>query len=437
MLSQIRIRVVSLLVLSLLATPALRAQDSISLVITHQNGIRPGLLVLAGPGLTLVRKVIDTDLQHSNRFEMAPLDDASNRLNGPFDSSPYRTPKASWVVELQPAGSDIEVKLHNLVTGAVLDNRRFPVDRDATGDARLAIHRVSDHIVKTITGGIGIASTRFLFKDDVTAVLYRIDADGENKVRVSPSGEGVGAGVAWSPDASRVAYAELKTGNMAIKVMTLATGNRSTVTTTSEHTNYNPTFSRDGKMLAFTKTGDAARSIGEIWTANTSNLASICCAVRLTNGRQNAASFHPTFHPEGQRIAFEFSLAAGNRQEIWVMDADGSSPTRLFAFAGNAHQPNWSPDGTKIAFDGELERGNFQVYVYDLVNQRTIQLTGNGANSNASWAPDSRHILFTRKQGGRNKLQVIDIETKEIRTIETGGDARWPAWSPTIGGPTP
>ena len=37
-------------------------------------------------------------------------------------------------------------------------------------------------------------------------------------------------------------------------------------------------------------------------------------------------------------------------QEIYVMDADGSNPTRLTNDAKRDEDPDWSPDGTQIAF---------------------------------------------------------------------------------------
>jgi hypothetical protein len=56
--------------------------------------------------------------------------------------------------------------------------------------------------------------------------------------------------------------------------------------------------------------------------------------------------------------------------EIYVMDADGSNPTRVTTGSGLKFFPVWSPDGTRIAFNGNLEAepGDFEVYHVDAVD---------------------------------------------------------------------
>jgi Tol biopolymer transport system component len=56
----------------------------------------------------------------------------------------------------------------------------------------------------------------------------------------------------------------------------------------------------------------------------------------------------PTWSPDGAKIAFV--RLSGSNSEIWVMNADGTSQTRLtFGFEEDVN-PAWSPDGTKIAW---------------------------------------------------------------------------------------
>jgi len=60
------------------------------------------------------------------------------------------------------------------------------------------------------------------------------------------------------------------------------------------------------------------------------------------------------------KIAFH-SDRDGN-QDIYVMNADGTNPTRLTSDPASDRVPAWSPDGTKIAFDSRRD-GNFEIYV--------------------------------------------------------------------------
>src|SRR5688500_14146475 len=68
----------------------------------------------------------------------------------------------------------------------------------------------------------------------------------------------------------------------------------------------------------------------------------------------------PSWSPDGAKIVF-YSERDGN-SEIYVMNADGSRPTRLTRHPANDGSPSFSPDGTKIAFDTDRD-GNFEIYV--------------------------------------------------------------------------
>ena len=69
---------------------------------------------------------------------------------------------------------------------------------------------------------------------------------------------------------------------------------------------------------------------------------------QLTDAKNRKSYWHPMWSPDGTKIAYvsnQESVA-----DIWVMDRDGSHPTRLTM--GDTYDifPAWSPDGTKIAY---------------------------------------------------------------------------------------
>src|SRR3990172_7831398 len=81
-------------------------------------------------------------------------------------------------------------------------------------------------------------------------------------------------------------------------------------------------------------------------------------------------------------IAFE-SDRDGNR-EIYVMNADSTSQTRLTNNPASDINPSWSPDGTKIAFESTRD-GNDQIYVMNADGTSQTRITTNTA-SYPSWS---------------------------------------------------
>ncbi len=66
--------------------------------------------------------------------------------------------------------------------------------------------------------------------------------------------------------------------------------------------------------------------------------------------------FTPSWFPDGRQIVYATQATAivdsrgGGTGELWVVDAKGGEPRRLFA--GDAMQPRVSPHGRRIAFWG-------------------------------------------------------------------------------------
>ncbi|MDD5628499.1 MAG: Tol-Pal system beta propeller repeat protein TolB, partial [Elusimicrobia bacterium] len=59
---------------------------------------------------------------------------------------------------------------------------------------------------------------------------------------------------------------------------------------------------------------------------------------QLTHGE--GANENPTWSPDGRFLAF--SSTRNGRSELFVMDSDGSAPHRLADIPGNTTTPTWS-----------------------------------------------------------------------------------------------
>jgi len=400
------------------------AQDTVRIVGGYQPGVRQGLIVLPAAGLDSVRTIITRDLDYSDRFEVINLAQPAAGVTAGAASvnyAFYRTLGAGMAVELARAAGGVTVKLHDLATEKVRAEANFTVNLQPAGDDRMAIHRVSDEIVRWATEQPGIASTRIVFLSE--GRIWRVDSDGAGLTPVSPAGVQV-MSPAWSPDGARIAYIQFNPdGSRPIVLQTLSSGTRTVVPTTGNTQNITPAFSPDGTRLMFTRLTDQGASLHSV------NARDLCCVERLTGGRF-AQNLSPAYSPDGRRIAFVSTRAGG--QQIYVMSADGTDQELLVPFdfgtTGNSNAPDWSPDGATLAFHREVSRTP-QIWTFDLGSRRLIQRSSLGRNEDPSWGPDGRHFVFISDRTGRRQLFVLDTETARVRQIMTPGSARLPAWS--------
>ncbi len=355
-----------------------------------------------------------------------PAQGRATSAGGAFVNYPlYEALGADYTVSvMQPPDGNVAVAVYDVKGRSLL--KAVPVAAASVRDSgfRMAVHRASDEVVRIAAGTPGIAASRVLFLQG--GRVYRVDADGADPVALTPAGAKMFAPV-WMPDGQHMVYTELRQGLGALYVQDLATGRRDIVPPTAQSLNYAPAVSPDGGTLVF------ARSLDPDGTHLFSyNLAAHCCLQRLTFGRFSD-NLSPTFSPDGRRIAY-VSTRAGSPQ-IYVMSADGTDQ-QLFApfdygVTGSSYAPEWSPDGLHLAFH-RVVAGAYQVFVMDVASRTVRQLTSEGSNEGPTWAPDGRHVAFASTRTGARQIWVMDLDTGRVRQLTRQEGARLPSWSPRL-----
>ena len=127
-----------LLFLSLAGAGTLAAQDTtrvdqgVRVGVDYRPGVRPGLVVLPGPGLDSVRAIVRRDLDYTDRFEMITVADppqvsttgrGTAEEGGPVNYALYRGLGAEFAVELSETPGGVTARLHDL-TGSRLRNQQ-------------------------------------------------------------------------------------------------------------------------------------------------------------------------------------------------------------------------------------------------------------------------------------------------------------------------
>lgn len=103
--------------------------------------------------------------------------------------------------------------------------------------------------------------------------------------------------------------------------------------------NGNPAYSPNGKKITFQKVLGAdgiPTSIG-IWVMNADGTN----PRPLTQPTKTSADFEPSWSPDGKQIAF--TRGTGSAQALFLIHPDGSGLHRLTRWAINAGKPRWRP----------------------------------------------------------------------------------------------
>lgn len=132
------------------------------------------------------------------------------------------------------------------------------------------------------------------------------------------------------------------------------------------------------------------------------------------------------------KIAFTGDGPYPLKYDVWVMDPDGSNPTRLQTQDRLEKWPSWSPDGTQIAHEASIPMALMYGWlgVMDETGNALQEIWGGeGIRSRPAWSPDGGSIVISWGYGDSNRVIKIPLDGT-LETTLVDHDSRVGSWSP-------
>jgi Tol biopolymer transport system component len=296
--------------------------------------------------------------------------------------------------------------------------------------------------------------------------IYLMNANEMNSINLTHRGELGEESPTWSPDGKYLAFSTrspewniFPPSQSAIYVMNADGTNPINLTQNDKADEVSPTWSPDGKYIAFSKSIITVRFLVEsnyyippsdlyVMNADGTN------PINLTQS-EKADEFFPAWSPDGKYIAFSkrsnVSPNDHSPSDIYVMNADGTNPINLTqSDEADELSPAWSPDGKYIAFSkSHGEAASFRldimgvfvspsdIYVMNADGTNPINLTQSekADERGPAWSPDGKYIAFSKGSRGwfyySRDIYVMKADgTNPINLTNDQVYAHDPVWVP-------
>lgn len=294
---------------------------------------------------------------------------------------------------------------------------------DAAG-ARRAAHKFAADIL-TKFGFPSLLGTHIYYvheskpAPDRQTEIWMMDYDGANQKPVARAANSVLAFPAISPDGSKLAFARVFPKHELMlysldPIRALSYPNAPGLSAVAA-----PSFTPDGKQIVF---GQSVNGGG------------MQIAIAGVDGREHrtltglhTTDGEPKVNPKtSAQVVFH-----SGREQLYLMNIDGTDVERISDGTGEAANPSWHPNGQHLAFAWTqgYAAGAWNIFVMDVARRSYVQLThGEGKNENPVWAPDGKHLVFMSTRTGRPQIWSMTADGTNLHQLTTEGSNLTPVW---------
>jgi len=381
---------------------------------------------------TPVASVITNNLSRSGLFQPLPKEQFPERISNfdvppQFDAWKARGAQALVTCRVSNDGGRLkaEFRLFDVFANQQLVGQQYSTD---PASWRRVAHLISDAVYSRITGEKGFFDSRVVFIDESGPAKHRrkrlaiMDQDGANFKALSGSDMLV-VTPRFSPNSQEITYMgfPLSGGDPKVYLLDVARGSREVVGN-FPNMSFSPRFSPDGRriVMSLEQNGNANLYAMDLQSRSMTRLTTTA-----------AIDTSPSYSPDGSQIVFESDR--GGTQQLYIMAAGGGGAQRISFGEGRYSTPVWSPKGDYIAFTRQ-KGGSFGIGIMKPDGSGERILTEGFHNEGPTWAPNGRYLMFFRDPGGQGgpKLFMVDITGRVQVQVPTPNYASDPAWGPLL-----